>query len=121
MGLRVGFVAAELSPLAQSGGLGEAVSGLARALAARGHEVCCTLPAYRFLLEHPECPPLREAGGVVLPLPHGELRGRFLAGTLAPGVALRLLDLPELYGRPGLYGEDGPSYADNALRFIALA
>jgi starch synthase len=49
MGLRIGFVAAELSPLAQSGGLGEAVGGLARALAARGHEVCCTLPAYRVL------------------------------------------------------------------------
>ena len=121
MGLRVGFVTAELSPLAQSGGLGEAVSGLARALAARGHEVCCTLPAYRSLLEHPECPTLREAGGVALSLPHGELRGRFLAGMLAPHVNLRLLDLPELYGRPGLYGDPGASYWDNGLRFIALA
>src|SRR3972149_3241736 len=100
MGLRIGFVTAEIPPLAQSGGLGEAVSGLARALAARGHDVCCTLPAYRSLLEHPECPPLREAGGVALSLPQGELRGRFLTGTLAPGIALRLLDLPELYGRP---------------------
>jgi len=121
MALRIGFVTAELSPLAQSGGLGEAVSGLARALAARGHEVCCTLPAYRSVLEHPECPPLHEAGGVALSLPHGELRGRFLAGTLAAGVRLRLLDLPELYARPGLYGDANESYGDNGLRFIALA
>jgi starch synthase len=121
MGLRIGFVSAELSPLAQSGGLGEAVSGLARALAARGHEVCCTLPAYRAVLDHPECPPLEAAGAVALSLPHGELRGRFLTGTLAPRVRLRLLDLPELYGRAGLYGDRGASYWDNGLRFIALA
>jgi starch synthase len=121
MGLRIGFVTAELSPLAQSGGLGEAVSGLARALAARGHEVCCTLPAYRSVLEHPDCPPLHEAGGVALSLPQGELRGRFLTGTLAAGVRLRLLDLPELYARPGLYADTSGSYADNGLRFIALA
>ncbi len=121
MALRIGFVSAELSPLAQSGGLGEAVSGLARALAARGHEVTCTLPAYRSVLEHPECPPLREAGSVAIALPHGELRGRFLAGTLAPRVGLRLLDLPELYARPGLYGDASGSYWDNGLRFIALA
>jgi starch synthase len=97
------------------------VSGLARALAARGHAVCVTLPAYRSLLEHPECPPLQEAGAVSLALPQGELRGRFLAGELAPRVWLRLLDLPELYGRPGLYGDAGSSYWDNGLRFIALA
>ena len=121
MALRIGFVAAELSPLAQSGGLGEAVGGLARALAARGHAITCTLPAYRSLLEHPACPPLHEAGAVALALPRGELRGRFLAGTLTPGVELRLLDLPELYARAGLYGEAGGSYGDNGLRFIALA
>jgi starch synthase len=121
MGLRIGFVTAELAPLAQSGGLGEAVRGLALALAARGHEVCCTLPAYRSLLAHPECPPLREAGEVALPLPDGVLRGRFLTGTLSPRVSLRLLDLPELYDRPGLYGDPGSAYWDNALRFIALA
>jgi starch synthase len=121
MPLRIGFVAAELSPFAQSGGLGEAVGGLARALAARGHEVVCTLPAYRGLLEHAQCPPLREAGGVALALPHGVLRGRWLAGMLAPRLGLRLLDLPELYARPGLYGEAGGPYVDNDLRFIALA
>ncbi|HEY8154497.1 MAG TPA: glycogen/starch synthase [Myxococcota bacterium] len=121
MGLRIGFVSAELSPLAQSGGLGEAVSGLARALAARGHDVCCTLPAYRAVLGHPECPTLAESGRVTLAFPHGELRGRFLAGTLAPRIRLRLLDLPELYERPGLYGDAGSSYWDNGLRFIALA
>ncbi len=121
MALRIGFVTAELAPLAQSGGLGEAVSGLARALAVRGHEIVCTLPAYRSLLDHPECPALQEAGSVRLSLPQRELRGRFLVGELAPRVQLRLLDLPELYARPGLYADANGVYGDNDLRFIALA
>ena len=53
MALRIAFVSSELSPFALSGGLGEAVAGLARALAARGHEVSCTLPGYRTLIAHP--------------------------------------------------------------------
>jgi starch synthase len=73
------------------------------------------------VLRHPDCPTLQEAGSVALSFPHGELRGRFLTGTLAPRVSLRLLDLPELYERPGLYGDSGSNYWDNGLRFIALA
>jgi starch synthase len=121
MALRIGFVSAELSPLAESGGLGEAVSGLARALAARGHEVSCTLPAYRSLLAHPACPALEPAGAVELAFPHATLRGRMLTGALGPRLRLRVLDLPELYGRAGLYGEGGSAYWDNGLRFVALA
>ena len=44
--MRIFFASAELAPLAQSGGLGDAVAGLARALAARGHEVTVLLPLY---------------------------------------------------------------------------
>jgi starch synthase len=54
-------------------------------------------------------------------LPGGDLVGRWLEGRLAPNVRLRLLDLPTLYDRPGIYGEGGVDYPDNALRFIALA
>ena len=78
-------------------------------------------PPTRGVLAHPACPPLQPAGDVTLSLPHGELRGRFLAGALAPRVGLRLLDLPELYARPGLYGDARGGYWDNGLRFIALA
>jgi len=109
-------VASELAPLAQAGGLGDAVGGVAAALQARGHDLCCAVPAYRDLLEHPECPALAPAGPVSLDDPDGTLRGRWLAGRLASGVALRLLDLPALYDRPGVYGIGG----DEARRFIAL-
>lgn len=119
--MRIHFVSAELSPLVQSGGLGDAVSGLALALAARGHELTCVLPAYRRALAHPACPTLHEGGEMRIGVPDRELVGRWLDGELAPRVRLRLLDLPELYDRDGLYGEDGDEYADNPLRFMALA
>ena len=119
--MRIHFAAAELAPLVQAGGLGDAVTGLARALAARGHALTCALPAYRRALASPACPPLAPAGEVRIAMPGGDLEGRWLEGELSPGVRLRLLDLPRLYDRPGLYGEQGRDYPDNPLRYIALA
>ncbi len=119
--MRIHFVAAELAPLARSGGLGDAVAGLALALAERGHSVTCMIPAYRFALEGPGSIPTEPAGEVRLPTHAGAIEGRWLEGDLAPGVRVRLLDIPALYDRPGLYGEAGQDYPDNALRYTALA
>jgi starch synthase len=118
--LRLHFAAAELAPLALSGGLGEAVSGLARALAGRGHDLTCLLPAHRRALESADLPPLAEAGPVRLAVADGEgdLVGRWLEGRLG-ALRVLLLDLPALYDRPRLY--DGTAGADEALRFIAFA
>lgn len=115
--LQLAFASWELAPLAQTGGLGDMASGLARALAARGHAVTCILPAHRDVLQHPRCPALAVAGSVRIGLPGGELAGRWLAGEL-DGVQLQLLDLPALYDRPQLYG--GADEAE-ALRYIALS
>jgi len=118
--LKLLFASAELAPLAQSGGLGDAVSGLAHALAIRGHEVTCVIPCYRSSLTAyatlPGAAPLVDDGDVVVSLPGGELRGRWLRGELAPGLTICLFNAPALYDRPGLYG-----HADDALRFIALS
>lgn len=113
--LRVMFAAAEFAPLAQSGGLGDAVAGLARALADRGHRVACALPAYAAVRAHPACPVLVEAGRVSLPLPDGDVSGRWLMGRLG-AVELHLLELDGLYDRPDFYGG-----ADEALRFAAFS
>ena len=77
--MRVFFATSELTPLAQSGGLGDAVAGLAQALVARGHELVSLLPAYRTALASPSCPKLSEAGALRLTGPFGEVRGRWLA------------------------------------------
>jgi len=114
--VRILFLASELAPLAQTGGLGEAVAGLAAELARRGHDVCCALPAYRDLLAHPQCPALAPAEAVDLRGAPERLRGRWLAGRLPSGVELRVLELPALYDAPGLYAGD----ESDARRFIAL-
>ena len=119
--MRVFFATSELTPLAQSGGLGDAVAGLARALAARGHELVSLLPAYRTALASPACPKLSEAGTLRLPGPFGEVRGRWLAGTLAPRHELRLLDVPAFFDRAGLYGEGAGNYGDEAARFATFS
>ena len=119
--MRVFLATSELAPLAQSGGLGDAVAGLARALAARGHDVVSLLPAYRTALAQPACPPLAEAGAVRLPGSFGDVRGRWLSGRLGPRHELRLLDMPAFFDRPGLYGEAGGTYGDEAARFISFA
>ena len=112
--LRLVFASAELAPLAQTGGLGDAVAGLAAALAERGHELTCLLPAWRGALRSAWLPELRDAGVVPLALPGGE-RGRWRAGRLG-GVRIELLELGPLFDRDTPYGG-----ADEGLRFVAFS
>lgn len=116
--LRLVFASWELAPLAQTGGLGDAVGGLARALAARGHEVTCILPAHRDVLLAAACPELEPGGPVSIVSPTGAIAARWLTGNLG-GIRLQLLDAPALFDRPGLYG--GVADAAEALRFIAFS
>ena len=104
--LRLLFASAEYAPLVQTGGLGEAVGGLARALAARGHEVAVAIPGWRRARESGALPRLAADGG------------DWLAGEAA-GVRLLLLDVPALFDRPGLYS--GAASVDEAGRFIAFS
>ncbi|MFZ9887265.1 MAG: glycogen/starch synthase [Myxococcota bacterium] len=114
--MRILFASSELAPFAQTGGLGEAVRGLALALAARGHEVECLLPGYARALAHPDCPPLTPSGELRVALPGGALDGRCFSGALAQGVRVTFFDLPALYQRAGLYG-----YDDDPLRFLVFS
>jgi starch synthase len=110
--LRILFASAEFAPLAQTGGLGEAVGGLARALAARGHEVVCALPGWRRIRENAACPALADAGAAV------GVEASWLAGELG-GVRLLLLDAPALYDRAVLY--TGGATLDEARRFTTFS
>ena len=111
-------VTSEAFPLAKSGGLGDAVSGMALALREAGMDVTIMLPAHAGVLE-------RVAGAREISrlpdLPGGP-------ATLLSGVC-RGLDVPlllfrndSLYEREGLYADaQGREYSDNALRFAALS
>jgi starch synthase len=116
--LRLALVAAEATPFAKTGGLGDAVAGLARTLAGAGHEVRLFLPLYSSIDTRGRgFAPVEFARGV--PLRLGE---RTLAFSLAtaplPGGRLwaHFVHCPPLYDRPGIY----TGGADDALRFTFL-
>jgi starch synthase len=118
---RILFVAAEAVPLAKTGGLGDAVSGLASALQASGVAVTVLLPGY----------PQAKAGarglrqvGELRTLPGSTTPGRLLAGRFPDSeVSVVLLDNDDLYNRAGGPYADaaGREFADNAARFAALS
>lgn len=111
------MVASEAAPLAKSGGLGDVLGALPAALAEQGATVAVTLPRYGWI-------PLSGLARVYenLPVWLGLRRWRAdIYSVTERGVPFLLVDCPELYGRPGLYGEGGVDYPDNAIRFAVLS
>src|SRR5688572_32160262 len=111
------MVAAELSPYAREGEAGDSVAALSRMLVQLGHEVTVALPRYasfeaQGLLVARRLTPLKLASGESVTV---------FDGQLGSGVKIALFDAAELFSRPGVYGEDGEDYSDNARRFGLLA
>lgn len=116
--MRIVFAASELSPLARTGGLGDALEGLPATLAERGHEVSVCLPYYRALRENP-APTIRSTGvEISVPMRDGRVPAAIFECTAPNGVQLFLIGHDEYFDRPALYGTDGRAYDDNAERFI---
>lgn len=117
--MRIAFAASELAPFAQSGGLGDAVAGLARALGARGHRVSCWIPGHRGAFEtwaRAGEESLGVAGENSVPIAGRTFAGPWRRGTIAPNVDVELWDVPTLWDRPALYG-----FGDDEMRFVAFA
>ncbi len=108
---------AEYSPYARTGGLGEAVAGLAMAQARAGHRVVVFVPLYRSVREHAvELAPL----GAPLTLQLGSTIERvqlWRDASLRFGPEVVFVDAPQYFDRAGLYGEAGGDYPDNERRF----
>ncbi|MGB6103178.1 MAG: glycogen synthase GlgA [Pusillimonas sp.] len=119
MALKILTVTAEAFPLAKTGGLGDAVSGLGQSLAAMpGLQLSLMLPAYPGTLETVRY--LRRVA-VLTDMPGGD--AVLLAGECPElGLPVLLLQNDALYRRVGLYvAADGSEHKDNAVRFAALA
>lgn len=110
------MVSAEASPFASTGGLGDVLQGLPKALAKQGHDVAVALPLY---------PRVRDFDPQVI------LHSlRFASGNRAfnadvaqverAGVHYFFLDMPALFDRPGIYGEAEIDYPDNTFRYAAF-
>lgn len=117
--LNILVVSSEAVPLAKTGGLGDAVSGMIHALHDAGVAVTLLLPAYRSALKHTTD---LHTVAVFEDLPGGP--AHLLAGkVIHTDVSVLLLRNDRLYDRDGsLYLDaEGNAYADNALRYAALA
>jgi len=117
--LKILAVSSEAFPLAKTGGLGDAVSGLCRSLhRGGGARVTLMLPAYRDTLR--DAGDLREVGH----LETSTGAGATLLAGVSPALGLPVLLVRDdaLYDRVGLYVDDrGAEYPDNAIRFATLA
>ncbi|WP_051361855.1 glycogen synthase GlgA [Solimonas soli] len=118
--IRLLFVAAEIQPLAKTGGLADVCGALPQALHEAGEDVRLLMPAYPGALAQ-----LADAQtDIALPGLLPGVDARLLRGRL-PGTAIPvwLLDCPALYARDGsLYADaGGTEWSDNAQRFAALS
>lgn len=114
------FVTTELAPYVKVGGLADVSAALPKTLKSLGHRVTVVMPRYAAfedsgLLMARRLTPLR------LTLGEQTHEVTVYDGRLSSQVELALLDAPGLFDRPGVYGEKGEDYPDNALRFAVLS
>jgi len=107
----------EAVPFAKTGGLADVSSGLANALAAKGHKVTLMMPCYRRLIE--ERKRSRVVGQVTVKLGKFPVSADVLQTNLPDTkVEVLFVDRPEFFDRANLYTEDGKDFDDNAERFL---
>lgn len=114
------MIAAECEPWAKTGGLGDVVDALSRAL---GHVPGATagpvevfLPRYRSV-PVPEAIAGRRTVRVPDPLAADGIAEISIVDVNADGYRLRLVDHPAAFDRDGMYGPPGADFADNAWRY----
>ena len=118
MPLRVCFIAAEYSPFAKTGGLGDVAAALTRDLARRGHDLRVFVPLHgqmelagidRHPVDYLQDLPLRVG-------PHEFRFGVQTARVPDTQLWVYLIDCPALFDRPRIYS-DAP---DEHVRYLAL-
>ncbi|PYV16799.1 MAG: glycogen synthase GlgA [Acidobacteria bacterium] len=116
--MRIVIVASEGVPFSKTGGLADVVGSLPKALAEAGQPVEVILPRYRMTKPGNVLPPL---ASLTIPLASGFRFAAIQDGGESKGVHTLLVDLPEFFGRDGLYQDKGTDYPDNAARFAAFS
>ena len=119
--LEVIHLSAECWPFARTGGLGEAVAGLAAFQAGRGIGVTVVMPLYRAIRE---AAIEMQAVGAPFSVPVGAcLEEVQLYRTPMQSGKPRMffIDHKPSFDRDGIYGEGGADYPDNARRFALFS
>ena len=115
--MRILLASSEIHPYSKTGGLGDAVGALGKALAQAGHEVSLVTPLHRGVRE--KFPKLRPVEWRFdLPLGVRHVNAKLLALDVAPRLTVYFIDKPEYFDRAGIYNDSHGDYGDNAERFI---
>ncbi|TAK55854.1 MAG: glycogen synthase, partial [Dehalococcoidia bacterium] len=109
--MKVLFAAAEMSPLAKVGGLGDVAGSLPRALRAAGADVRVAMPMHG-AIERTSLPLTHVLSGVNVPWPGDEERVDIWQADVG-GVPVYLVENARYFGRPTVYGFD-----DDRDRFL---
>jgi starch synthase len=115
--LHVVMVSSEVVPFSKTGGLADVVGGLSSALARLGHEVSVITPLYGSVDRERLRPSAIE---LTVPLGDQVVLSDVWESRAGSRLTTLFLDVPEAFDRPGLYGERGVDYPDNARRFSLL-
>jgi starch synthase len=114
-------VSAEYFPYARTGGLAEAVSGLANFQKAAGLNVAAIMPLYRTVRDvDPDLEPVGQPFMVPMGSHSEEARVFRVAGPTS-GPQVFFIEHLDYFNRPGIYGENAVDYPDNARRFAFFA
>lgn len=118
--MNVVHLVAEYWPYARTGGLAEAVRGIATHQASHGIPTKVFMPLYRVVQQKTEG--LELCCEVTVPLAGARHTCRILRKVDSPdGAMTYFVDYPPAFDRAGIYGENGGDYADNHLRFALFA
>ena len=116
--MRVLMISPEGPPLSRATVLVDVIEALPRELRARGHEVAVVMPYYREIREQHGVQ--HTDSGVTMDVQLGKEThvAEFLTGRTAGGVQEFYVRNDGFFDRPGIFGEHGVVYEDNAARFI---
>ncbi|HKQ68686.1 MAG TPA: glycogen synthase GlgA [Polyangiaceae bacterium] len=117
--LKVLFVGSECAPFSKTGGLGDVLGALPKALARRGIDARVVMPLYAGI---PWNDLERLEGRLTVPTGLGESKGAVRLGKLPDSqVPIYFLEHHGYFDRPYLYGPLDQSYPDNLERFTFLS
>lgn len=112
---------AEYHPYARTGGMAEAVSGLAQFQYHAGLDVSVIMPLYRTVRDvDPDLQPVGSPFTVQVG-PRSEEARIFRSTERTDGPRVYFIEHREYFYRPGIYGENAVDYPDNARRFAFFA
>jgi starch synthase len=118
--LKVVVVSSEVAPLAKTGGLADVAGSLPAALVELGHDVTVFLPAYG-VIDREVYPLTTESNDLEFSLGRGKKSFQVLRSNAIPGVTVKLIDIPDLFARDGIYDKGGVAFPDNAVRFSSFS